>query len=236
MFQDEYRHKGARRRLVQTLRNKGIEDEAVLAAIAAIPRHWFLDSAFEVQAYEDQAFPIGHGQTISQPYTVAFQTALLQVQKREKILEIGTGSGYQATVLAALGARVFTIERQEGLFHNTKRLLQQLQITNIRCYLRDGYKGIPELAPFDKILVTAGAPSIPESLQEQLRIGGRMVVPVGKKTQEMYCIERLSEHEFEAKVYGQFKFVPFLEGIAKSNRSMTNPVDGEKRSTKTPDR
>ncbi len=215
MQADEYRHKGARRRLVETLRRKGIKDEAVLAAIGAIPRHWFLDSAFEVQAYEDKAFPIGNEQTISQPYTVAYQTALLDVQKREKILEVGTGSGYQAVVLAALGARVFTVERQEALFHKTQQLIERLKVTNIRCYLRDGYKGIAELAPFDKILVTAGANSVPEQLQEQLRIGGKLVVPIGEKTQEMYCIERLSEHEFEAKVFGKFQFVPFLEGLER---------------------
>ena len=214
-MRDEYRHKGARRKLVDTLQKKGIKDEAVLAAIHAIPRHWFIDSAFEVQAYEDKAFPIGKGQTISQPYTVAFQTALLQVQKREKVLEVGTGSGYQAVILAALGARVFTLERQSVLYKRSQQLVHHLRINNIRCYLRDGYKGIPELAPFDKILVTAGATTIPERLKEQLRIGGKMVVPIGEKTQEMYCIERVSEQEYETKVYGKFQFVPFLEGIVQ---------------------
>lgn len=212
-MKDEYRHKGARRRLVESLRAKGIQNEAVLAAIAAVPRHWFLDSAFETQAYEDKAFPIGKGQTISQPYTVAFQTQLLQAQKREKVLEVGTGSGYQAVILAALGARVFTLERQSMLYERSNALIQQLRINNIRSYLRDGYQGLPELAPFDKIIVTAAAPKVPEGLQEQLRVGGKMVVPIGEKTQEMYCIKRLSEHEFEAKVYGQFKFVPFLDGL-----------------------
>jgi len=212
---DTYRHKGMRRRLVDTLRQKGINDERVLAAVGLIPRHFFLDKAFEEHAYEDKAFPIGNEQTISQPYTVAFQTQLLDVKKREKVLEIGTGSGYQATILGALGARVYTVERQEGLYVKTKELLKVFQMRNIRCYLRDGTMGLPEFAPFDKIIVTAGATEVPDALRQQLKIGGIMVIPVGEKEQVMYRIKRISEHEWEAVETGDFRFVPFLGGINK---------------------
>ncbi len=212
---DTYRHKGMRRRLVETLRSKGIEDKRVLAAVEKIPRHFFLDKAFEEHAYEDKAFPIGNKQTISQPYTVAFQTQLLAIKKREKVLEIGTGSGYQAVILGALGARVYTVERQEDLFHKTKKLIRFFQMSNIRCYLRDGNNGLPEFAPFDKIIVTAGAAEIPEALRMQLKIGGIMVIPVGKKVQKMLRITRISENEWTEEERGAFRFVPFLSGINK---------------------
>lgn len=212
---DTYRHKGLRNKLVQSLRKKGITDERILSVMNQIPRHFFLDKAFEEQAYKDQAFPIGCEQTISQPYTVAFQTQLLEVKKREKILEIGTGSGYQAAVLASLGARVFTIERQEALYKKTKQLLDDLGFSGIRMYFKDGYLGLPEFAPFDKILVTAGAPEVPEKLLKQLKIGGVLVVPVGVKIQRMLRIIRLSEDEFKQEEWGDFRFVPFLSGIQK---------------------
>jgi protein-L-isoaspartate(D-aspartate) O-methyltransferase len=205
-----------RRKLVDQLRAKGIKEESILKVIGALPRHYFLDKAFEEWAYQDKPFPIGNEQTISQPYTVAYQTRLLEVEKREKILEIGTGSGYQAGILAMLGARVYTIERQELLHHRAKKLLAQLQLGNIRCYLRDGYKGLPEFAPFDKILVTAGAPEIPEPLLLQLKVGGQMVIPVGDKAQKMLRITRLNKAgDVEMEKFADFKFVPFLKGVNK---------------------
>ncbi|MEQ8706521.1 MAG: protein-L-isoaspartate(D-aspartate) O-methyltransferase [Phaeodactylibacter sp.] len=213
---DTYRHKGMRRKLVEQLSAKGIRDEQILSAIGMLPRHYFLDKAFEEWAYQDKPFPIGNEQTISQPYTVAYQTSLLEVKKREKILEIGTGSGYQAGILAMLGARVYTIERQELLHRRAKKLLELLQLGNIRCYLRDGYKGLPEFAPFDKILVTAGAPEIPEPLLLQLKVGGQMVIPVGEKAQKMLRITRLNKAgDMEIEKFADFKFVPFLKGVNK---------------------
>lgn len=205
-----------RRKLVEQLSAKGIRDEQILNAIGTLPRHFFLDKAFEEWAYQDKPFPIGNEQTISQPYTVAYQTSLLEVKKRDKILEIGTGSGYQAGILAMLGARVYTIERQELLHRRAKKLLDQLQLGNIRCYLRDGYKGLPEFAPFDKILVTAGAPEIPEPLLLQLKVGGRLVIPVGDKAQKMLRLTRLNKAgDVETEKFADFKFVPFLKGINK---------------------
>lgn len=205
-----------RRKLVEQLSTKGIRDKQILNAIGTLPRHFFLDKAFEEWAYQDKPFPIGNEQTISQPYTVAYQTSLLEVKKRDKILEIGTGSGYQAGILAMLGARVYTIERQELLHRRAKKLLDQLQLGNIRCYLRDGYKGLPEFAPFDKILVTAGAPEIPEPLLSQLKVGGQMVIPVGEKAQKMLRITRLNKAgDVETEKFADFKFVPFLKGINK---------------------
>ena len=212
---DNYRHKGLRRKLVETLAKKGIESERVLSAMDKVPRHFFLDKTFESKAYIDKAFPIGNDQTISQPFTVAFQTQLLEVKKREKILEIGTGSGYQAAILGALGARVFTIERQEPLYKKAKKLLHQLGLGNIRCYFKDGNKGLAEFAPFDKIIVTAGAETIPEALKTQLKIGGILVVPVGSPTQQMHKITRISETEFSDEVLNDFKFVPMLKRITK---------------------
>jgi len=201
-----------RRKLVETLREKGITSTAILDAIGTLPRHFFLDKAFEEWSYQDKAFPIGNDQTISQPFTVAFQTQLLEVKKRDKILEVGTGSGYQAGILALLGARVFTIERQELLYQRASSLLTKLNLLQVRCYYRDGYKGLPEFAPFDGILVTAGATGIPEGLKQQLKIGGKLVIPVGDKVQKMIRLVRIDEHQFEEEILGDFKFVPFLKG------------------------
>lgn len=212
---DSYRHKGLRKKLVDQLRQRGIRDEAVLTAIGAVPRHFFLDKAFEEHAYEDKPFPIGNQQTISQPYTVAYQSALLEVKKRDRILEIGTGSGYQAAILGAMGARVFTVERQEALHLKSKELLEKLGFTNIRCFFRDGSKGLPEFAPYDKIIVTAGAPVVPQPLKEQLATGGILVIPVGEDVQYMYRITRVSETEFREEMLDAFRFVPFLQGVKK---------------------
>ncbi|MCB0635245.1 MAG: protein-L-isoaspartate(D-aspartate) O-methyltransferase [Lewinella sp.] len=195
------------------LRRKGITDEEVLAAIDKLPRHFFMDIAFEEWAYADKPFPIGCEQTISQPFTVAFQTSLLEVSKRQKVLEIGTGSGYQAAVLALLGARVFTIERHETLYRRARQLLSELALGNVRCYHRDGYKGLPEMAPFDRILVTAGAETIPEALKLQMKIGGLLVIPVGKDVQRMLRLTRLSRTEWREEDFGNFRFVPFVEGV-----------------------
>ncbi len=217
-MKDTYRHKGLRKKLIDTIRKKGIYDEDVLAAMESVPRHFFLDKAFVEWAYQDKPFPIGNDQTISQPYTVAYQTSLLEVKKRDKIMEIGTGSGYQAAILAALGARVYTIERQEALYNEAKYLLSKLGFGNIRFYFKDGYKGLPEFAPFDKILVTAGASSIPEELKKQLKIGGIMVVPVGDSdVQRMYKITRIAENEYLEEKLDNFRFVPFLKGVKKAN-------------------
>jgi protein-L-isoaspartate(D-aspartate) O-methyltransferase len=212
---DSYRHKGLRKQLVEAIRKKGIADETVLAAMLSVPRHFFLDKAFEEHAYEDKPFPIGHDQTISQPYTVAYQTVLLQVKSGHKILEIGTGSGYQAAVLAALGARVFTIERQEGLHLQAKSLLESMGFHSIRCFFGDGSIGLAKYAPYDGIIVTAGAPVIPEPLKQQLAIGGILVIPVGEGTQQMVRIQRVSETEFAEERLVACKFVPFLPGVSK---------------------
>lgn len=212
---DTYRHKGLRKRLVDDLRRRGISDEAVLSAISSVPRHYFLDKAFEEHAYEDKPFPIGHEQTISQPFTVAYQSALLDVKPRDRVLEIGTGSGYQAAILAVLGARVFTVERQEALYQSAKALMEQMGYGNVRCFFRDGTKGLPEFAPYDRIIVTAGAPVVPEALKQQLAIGGILVIPVGEDVQYMYRITRLSETEYKEDVFDAFRFVPFLEGVKK---------------------
>ncbi|NOR88114.1 MAG: protein-L-isoaspartate(D-aspartate) O-methyltransferase [Bacteroidales bacterium] len=212
MLEDNYRHKGLRKKLVDLVRSKGIKDEIVLQAINSIPRHQFLDSSFLEYAYQDQAFPIGSGQTISQPYTVAFQTELLEIKKGEKVLEVGTGSGYQACVLAEVGAKVFTIERQKKLFDKTKKLLSLLKYRSIKTFYGDGYKGLPTFGPFDKIIVTAGAPFIPEELLKQLKIGGKLVIPVDIEIdlQEMTCVKRVSETEYEQIKHGKFRFVPLL--------------------------
>lgn len=204
-----------RRRLIETLRERGGLDDNVLAVMEQLPRHFFLDNAFADHAYEDKAFPIGNEQTISQPYTVAYQTTLLNVQKRDKILEIGTGSGYQAAILALLGARVYTVERQETLYHKANELLQELKVGNVRCFFRDGSNGLPEHAPFDKILATAGATEIPKALKEQLKIGGILIIPVGKKVQQMYRVTRIGEAEWTEEVFADFRFVPFLGGLNK---------------------
>ncbi len=214
---DSYRHKGLRKRMIETLRSRGIKDETVLAAMSAVPRHFFLDKAFEEHAYEDKPFPIGYEQTISQPFTVAYQTALLEVKKGDRILEIGTGSGYQAAILAVLGARVYTIERQEVLFEKTKMLLQQLGFSSVLTFFGDGTKGLPRFAPFDKIIVTAGAPVIPDALRLQLnQKSGILVVPVGEQLQYMYRVVRTGEAIFQESVMDAFRFVPLLEGVVKS--------------------
>lgn len=211
---DTYRHKGLRRNLIESLRKKGINDEAVLSAMSTLPRHFYLDKAFEEHAYEDKAFPIGNHQTISQPYTVAYQTILLNVNPREKVLEIGTGSGYQASILSMMGGRVFTLERQEELYRKTNKLLEKIGFTRIRTYLRDGNEGLPEFAPFDKILVTAGATSIPDNLIKQLAVGGLLVIPVGgDEGQKMIRIVKKSDIDFEEQIFDNFRFVPFKKGI-----------------------
>ncbi|WP_143960677.1 protein-L-isoaspartate(D-aspartate) O-methyltransferase [Litoribacter populi] len=209
-LEDSYRHKGQRRELVNLLRKKGISDDNVLNVINAIPRHFFFDSALHSHAYEDKAFPIGEGQTISQPYTVAFQTQLLEVKQGDKILEIGTGSGYQAAVLFLLGAEVHSIEYQPKLYERTKKFLPRLGI-NINFYQGDGSKGLPQNAPYDKIIVTAGAPVVPHSLLEQLSVNGYLVIPVGdRNTQKMLKLTKVSETEILQEEYDNFAFVPLL--------------------------
>jgi len=204
-------HKGMRKKLVRTLKAKGIEDKEVLRAIGNIPRHLFMDSSFLDHAYTDKPFPIAANQTISQPYTVARQTELLQVKKGDKILEIGTGSGYQAAVLLEMGAIVYTIERQNELFKKTSLFLPKLGYRPKRMVFGDGYLGLEEDAPFDGIIVTAGAPYVPNPLLAQLKIGGRLVIPVGDDLQIMTVFTRKSETKFEKKEYGEYRFVPMLE-------------------------
>ena len=209
---DSYRHKGLRKKLVDKIKEKGIIDNRIIEAIGKVPRHFFMDSGFIEFAYRDQAFPIGASQTISQPYTVAFQTELLGVKKHDKILEVGTGSGYQCAILLELGAKVYTIERQRELYLKSRALLNKIAYKPYFIY-GDGYKGAPNQAPFDKILVTAGAPEIPKDLLKQLVIGGRMVVPVGgSKGQVMIAIDRISEDEYKETEHGYFAFVPMLKG------------------------
>ena len=211
--EDTYRHKGLRNRLTDIVRSKGISDEAVLAAINKIPRHFFLDSAFDDVAYEDRAFPIGEGQTISQPYTVAYQTQLLEVKRFEKILEIGTGSAYQACVLAEVGAMVYTIERQKKLFDSNKNFAYLKKYPSIKFFYGDGYEGLPTYAPFDKIIITAAAPGIPNKLVQQLKPGGMMVIPVGAgDLQRMMRITKLPNESIKEEVFDQFSFVPMIEG------------------------
>ena len=214
-LEDNYRHKGLRKQLVDLLRNKGITDEAVLTAINEVPRHVFLDSSFVELAYQDQAFPIGSGQTISQPHTVAFQTQLLQVEKGMKVLEIGTGSGYQACVLAAMGAKVFSIERQRNLYFKTKEILEQLPF-RVKTFRGDGFEGLPTYAPFDRVIITAGAPDIPEALIAQMKTGAIMVIPMDKPDgdgQTMLRITKLEDGTLKKEEFGGFKFVPMLKEI-----------------------
>ena len=205
------KHLGLRNQLVKLLRDKGIKDTNVLSAINTIPRHLFIDSSFEDFAYQDKAFPIDAEQTISQPYTVAFQSQLLEVKKGQKILEIGTGSGYQTAVLCLMGANVYSVERQIKLFKKTVHLLPKLGIRPKHLSFGDGYKGLSEHAPFDGIIVTAGAPIIPQALMAQLKIGGRLVIPVGEEKQIMTLLIRKNETQFEKHELGDFKFVPLLE-------------------------
>lgn len=211
--EDTYRHKGLRRKLVDGIRSKGISDEKILDAIENIPRHFFLDSAFDEVAYEDRAFPIGEGQTISQPYTVAYQTQLLEIKPFEKVLEIGTGSAYQAAVLAEMGTQVFTIERQKKLFDLNKSFGYLKKYHNIKFFYGDGYEGLPTYAPFDKILITAAAPEIPQKLIEQLKPGGMMVIPVGTgEVQRMMRITKMNNNALSEEVFDHFSFVPMVEG------------------------
>lgn len=210
---DTYRHKGLRKKLSLLLKEKGIESAEVLKAIETVPRHLFLNSSFIERAYEDIAFPIGAGQTISRPHTVAFQTELLQLKKGEKVLEIGTGSGYQTSILLEMGAKVFSIERQKELYDKTKNFLPSIGYTT-KFFYGDGYKGLPIFAPFDKIIITAGAPIIPDALLSQLKVGGRLVIPVGDKVQIMTLIEKVADKKFEKTEFGEFKFVPLLEDKA----------------------
>ena len=211
MKEDTLKHKGKRNKLINLLKQKGITDEIVLNALNKIPRHLFIDSIFEDLAYEDRAFPILSNQTISHPYTVAFQTHLLHIQKGEKVLEIGTGSGYQTAVLVALGAQVYTIERQKELFDFSKKILRKINFLPKHQIFGDGYLGLPSFAPFDKIIITAGVPTMPKKLLEQLTIGGVMVIPIGEKEQKMYTVLKLDENTFETMEFGDYQFVPMLE-------------------------
>ncbi|MBT8309044.1 MAG: protein-L-isoaspartate(D-aspartate) O-methyltransferase [Flavobacteriaceae bacterium] len=210
-MKDTYRHQGMRKQLTEIVASKGIKDKAVLAAIAKVPRHLFMDSGFVEHAYQDKAFPIAADQTISQPYTVAVQTELLKVKKDDKVLEIGTGSGYQTAMLCELGCKVYTIERQLELFKKTSKFLPKLGYRAKKFVFGDGYKGLPDDAPFDGIIVTAGAPEVPKPLLDQLKIGGRLVIPVGRISQVMTVFTRKSEKEFEKQEFGEFRFVPLLE-------------------------
>jgi len=212
-YEDTYRHKGLRRKLVEIVRGKGIKDERILDAINNIPRHFFLDSAFDEVAYEDRAFPIAEKQTISQPYTVAYQTQLLEVKPFEKVLEIGTGSAYQASVLAELGVQVYTIERQKKLFESNKRFSFLKKYPNIKFFYGDGYEGLPTYGPFDKVLITAAAPEIPQKLVQQMKPGGLMVIPYGSgDVQTMKRLRKASDGSVTEEIFDHFSFVPMLGG------------------------
>ena len=216
-MEDSFRHQGLRKQLVEQLAEKGIHNTKVLAAMSKIPRHFFMDNAFVNFAYQDKAFPIGEGQTISQPYTVAFQSQLLELKPYEKVLEVGTGSGYQAAVLSLLDADVYTIERQRELFLKTKKFLPELGY-NCRFVYGDGYKGLPKFTPFDKIIITCGAPFIPDDLVKQLKTGGRMVAPIGDgDVQIMHLIEKITETETRITTHGEFLFVPMLNDKNNGN-------------------
>ena len=210
-MKDTHKHQGLRNQLANVLEAKGITDKKVLAAVRKIPRHLFIDSSFEAHAYQDKAFPIAAEQTISQPYTVAFQSQTLEIKPGEKVLEIGTGSGYQTAVLLELKAELYSIERQKELFKKTSLFLPKLGYRAKKLIFGDGYKGLPEVAPFDKIIVTAGAPFVPKPLLGQLKVGGKLLIPVGDKTQIMTLFIRKSAKEFEKYELGDFAFVPMLE-------------------------
>lgn len=213
LFEDTYRHKGMRKQLAETIRQKGISDERVLEAILNVPRHFFMDSAFDKIAYEDRAFPIAEEQTISQPYTVAYQTQLLDIKPYEKILEIGTGSAYQASVLAEMDAQVFTIERQRKLFDINKEFSYLKKYPNLKFFFGDGFEGLPTFGPFDKIIVTAAAPFIPPKLVEQLKPGGKMVIPVGEgNVQRMMRLTKQKDGLITEEIFDNFSFVPMMEG------------------------
>lgn len=212
-FEDTYRHKGLRKKLIDSIQSKGITDENILNAMMQIPRHYFLDKALEEIAYQDRAFPIGQDQTISQPYTVAYQSQLLNVKPFEKVLEIGTGSGYQAMVLAEMGARVFTIERQKKLFDRHKDFVLRSKYPTIKYFYGDGFEGLPTYAPFDKILVTAAAPFIPPKLIDQLKVSGRMVIPVDDNgSQRMLRLTKQEDGSLTEERFANFSFVPMLQG------------------------
>lgn len=212
-FEDTYRHKGLRKKLMDQLRDKGITDENVLHAMNNVPRHFFLDTALDNIAYEDRAFPIAEGQTISQPYTVAYQTQLLQIKPQDKVLEIGTGSIYQATVLAEMGAKVFTIERQKKLFEKTKQFVFKSRYTNIKFFYGDGFEGLPTYAAFDKVIITAAAPFIPPKLIEQLKPGGKMIIPLDAgEHQQMLRITKNADGSITEEAFENFSFVPMLTG------------------------
>lgn len=211
--EDTYRHKGLRKKLVQGIQSKGISDERVLDAVLEVPRHFFLDSAFDEKAYEDRAFPIGEGQTISQPYTVAYQSQLLEVKPFMKVLEIGTGSAYQAVVLAEMGAQVYTIERQKKLFESNKSFRLLKKYSSIKFFYGDGFEGLPTYAPFDRVIITAAAPEIPEKLIQQLKQGGMMVIPLGTgDLQQMMRVTKLENGALKEEVFDYFSFVPMLGG------------------------
>ncbi|MCC6817911.1 MAG: protein-L-isoaspartate(D-aspartate) O-methyltransferase [Bacteroidia bacterium] len=212
-YQDTYRHKGQRRQLRTILEGKGIQDPVILNAIESIPRHFFLPLEFDSHAYEDKAFPIAAGQTISQPYTVAYQTRLLKVNIADKVLEIGTGSGYQAAVLSLCGADVYTIERHQELSENAAQTLRSIGLNDkIKLFVGDGTRGLSEYAPYDAILVTAGAPSVPKALVAQLKVGGRLVIPVGKSSemQRMVRITKINDKEIQTEAFDDFSFVPLV--------------------------
>ena len=218
MYNDTYRHKGLRKKLVDLIREKGITDQRVLDAIGVIPRHFFLDSAFDEVAYEDRAFPIAVEQTISQPYTVAYQTQLLEIKPFEKILEIGTGSAYQCSVLAEMGAQVYTIERQKQLFDDNKHFSFIKKYNNIKFFYGDGYEGLPTYAPFDKIIITAAAPIIPPKLVAQLKTGGKMIIPLGDHStgvQKMTRLTKLADGSTAKEIFDNFSFVAMVEGKKK---------------------
>ena len=211
IINDSNRHKGLRNQLVDTISKKGIKNKAVLDAISKVPRHLFMESGFVDFAYQDKPFPIGADQTISQPYTVAFQSELLAVEPGQKILEIGTGSGYQTAVLIELKAEVYSIERQKELYTKAKKFLPKVGYVPKKLEFGDGYLGMPEYAPFDSIIVTAGAPYLPKALLGQLKIGGKLVIPIGDNVQVMTVFTRTSEKKFEKLEYGDFRFVPMLK-------------------------
>jgi protein-L-isoaspartate(D-aspartate) O-methyltransferase len=218
MYEDTYRHKGLRKKLVELVQEKGITDQRVLDAMLAVPRHFFLDSAFDEVAYEDRAFPIEMKQTISQPYTVAYQTQLLDVKPFEKILEIGTGSVYQSSVLAEMGAQVFTIERQKQLFDNNKKFSFIKKYSNIKFFYGDGYEGLPTYAPFDKVIITAAAPVVPPKLIAQLKTGGKMVIPLGESkdgSQKMMRLTKQADGSTTEETFANFSFVAMLGGREK---------------------
>ena len=215
-LEDSHMNKGMRKKLITELRNKKIFDEKILTVMSKVPRHLFVPKGFENWAYQDVAFPIGSDQTISQPYTVAFQTQLLDVQPGNKILEIGTGSGYQAAILSELGAKVYTLERQESLYHQTASFLKKMGYLSIRCYLRDGFEGLLKYAPYDKVIITCGAPNVPQSLLDQLNDHGLMIIPITEgKEQVMKRIYKRPGNKYETESHGLFRFVPFLGGINK---------------------